>query len=185
LAAPRARARQLDSPSFSPAPSADEESDQPRRRGAARTPVRGGLSDPDPKQKGRNARMAKLNRDRKRQQIGELELSLSEVTAQRDKISSDCAALEAQLETAQAEILSLRSLLEHQSVWGSLIDVVTASDKFSIRRGDDEMQLVSTNGSGGSGGSGGPTVIPLQINLIVNPSSSPLPPPPSYLIGEP
>ena len=79
------------------------------------TPWRGGLDDPDPEQKGRNALMAKRNRERKKTLMAELTARVAQLETERTGWAVEQAGLLQQLTAARAEVAALRAALQGQS----------------------------------------------------------------------
>ncbi len=95
-------------------------------------PVPGGLYDPDPRQRGKNALNAKANREKKKAEQQALQRRLAAFEAAERAWHAERAALNERLALAQAEVASIKTLLATQTAWGSVLSVLTQSDNLSL-----------------------------------------------------
>jgi hypothetical protein len=151
-------------------------------------PVPGGLYDPDPKMRGKNALSAKANREKKRAEQEALLARLARFEQLEKAWAAEKAGLMDQMALAQAEVASLKTLLLTQSQWGSLLTVLTQSDKdcaepasgSSGKRpaadaGADappakrQRRLTTAAAPAASSvGAPGSVIVPLHINLVLH-----------------
>lgn len=87
----------------------------------------------------RNAIQAKLNREKKKLYISELEERVDELTAENKRLSKQARRHDAELATAQEEVTYLRSVLANQSELAELLGKMgssnlTLSSSFSAKR---------------------------------------------------
>eukprot|EP00053_Salpingoeca_punica_P011601 m.103406 g.103406 ORF g.103406 m.103406 type:complete len:382 (-) comp15715_c0_seq17:713-1858(-) len=133
-----------------------------------------GMNDPN-----RNARLAKENRERKKQYIAGLEATIEELRAQCREHEQKQAELRRQADLVSAENATLRTTLAHQQAFAPIVAAMQAVPGLSFTAPAVTAPVTADANSSnnkrprvGTSATATPTVVPLTFNVYLNPAAN-------------